>query len=135
MNEIPVDDAFLQVNDDQRGVGVKNSKRHRVLLLGYKVDMGKKQDAVGSIVNKPRKQFECRLKLLLLVNRKLLRDGRCEPVLSRGPALLKPLQAFGGERHQSLPPVARGQENRVPLALVGKVYCKVDGDIYEFRRR
>ena len=47
MNEIPVDDAFLQVNDDQRGVGVKNSKRHRVLLLEYKVDMGKKQGSSG----------------------------------------------------------------------------------------
>jgi hypothetical protein len=46
------------LNDDQRGVGVKNSKRHRVLLLGYKVDMGKKRDAVGSILSKPRKQFE-----------------------------------------------------------------------------
>ena len=69
--------------------------------------MGKKRDAVGSILNKPRKEFECRVKLLLLVSRELLRDGRGEPVLSRGPALLKPLQAFGGERHQSLPPVAR----------------------------
>src|ERR1035438_2042873 len=68
--------------------------------------MGKKRDAVGSILNKPRKEFECRLKLLLLVSRKLLRDGRGEPVLSRGPALLKPLQAFGRERHQSFPSVA-----------------------------
>src|ERR1035438_6138558 len=65
-----------------------------------------KQDAVGSILNKPSKQCECRLKLLLLLNRELLRDPRGEPVLSRGPALLKPLQAFGRERHQSLPSVA-----------------------------
>src|SRR3984885_14170549 len=63
--------------------------------------------AVGSILSQPRKQFECRLKLLLLVNGKLLGDGRGEPVLSRGPALLNPLQALGRERHQSLPPVAR----------------------------
>src|ERR1035438_2619704 len=107
MNEIPVDDAFLQVNDDQRGVGVKNSKRHRVFLLGYKVEMCKRREAVGSILSKPRKQFERRLKLLPLVSRKLLRDGRGEPVLSRGSALLNPLQAFGRERQQSFPPVAR----------------------------
>ncbi len=28
-SEIPADDAFLQVNHDQRGIGIKNSKRHR----------------------------------------------------------------------------------------------------------
>ena len=50
-------------------VGIKNSKRHRFLLFGYKVDMGKKQDAVGSILNKPLKQFECCLKFFLLVSR------------------------------------------------------------------
>src|ERR1700733_10116872 len=88
-----------------RYVGIKNCKRYRVLLLRHKIDMGKKQDAVSSILNKPRKQFECCLKFLLLVNRKLLRDGRGEPVLSRGPALLNRLQAFGRERDQSLPPV------------------------------
>ena len=62
---------------------------------------------MGSIPGKPLEQFERRLKLLLLVSRKLPRDGRGEPVLSRGPALLNPLQAFGRERHQNLPPVAR----------------------------
>src|ERR1039458_6696913 len=56
--------------------------------------MGKKQDTPGSILNKPRKQCECRLKLLLLLNRELLRDPRGEPVLSRGAALLKQLQAL-----------------------------------------
>src|ERR1035438_1627329 len=88
MNEIPIDDAFLQVNDDQCGAGVKSSKRHRVLLLEYEVGeyevgMRKTQDTVGSILNQPRKQFECSLKLLLLLSRKLLRDGHGEPVLSR----------------------------------------------------
>src|ERR1035438_7043114 len=61
----------------------------------------------GLILNKPRKQFECRLKLLPLVSGKFLRNRCGEPVLSCGPALLKQLQAFGRERHQSLPPVAR----------------------------
>ena len=63
--------------------------------MGIQSCMGKKQDAVESIVNKPRKEFECRLKLLLLASRKLPRDGRGEPVLSGGPAILKQLQAFG----------------------------------------
>jgi hypothetical protein len=34
MNKVSVDDAILQINHDQRGVGVKNRKWHRVLLLG-----------------------------------------------------------------------------------------------------
>jgi hypothetical protein len=59
MNKIPVDDAFLKVNDDHRGVGVKSSKRHRFFsseyeVSGYEVDMGQKQDAVGSILDQPR---------------------------------------------------------------------------------
>ena len=33
MNEVSVDNAFLQVNHDQRGIGVKTSKGHRVHLL------------------------------------------------------------------------------------------------------
>ena len=100
-SEIPADNAFLQVNHDQRGVGIKNSEAG-IGLLRYKVAMGKKQDAVGSIFNKSRKQLECCLKLLLLLSRQLLRDGRGEPVLSRSPALLKHLQAFRRERHQGL---------------------------------
>jgi len=106
MDEMPIDYAFLQADHNQRAAGIKSGKRHRVLLLEYKVDVGKKQGRAGLILNKPGQQFDRCLKLLLLVSRKLLRDGRCEPVLPRGPALMKPLQAFGRERHQSLPSVA-----------------------------
>src|ERR1700733_5470110 len=63
------------------------------------------QDAVGSILCQPLQELECFLKLLLLVNGKLLGDGCGEPVQSRSPALLYPFQAFGGERHQRLPAV------------------------------
>lgn len=69
--------------------------------------MGKCRTQRVPILDKPRKEFECRLKLLLLLNRELLRDPRGEPVSSRGPSRLNPLQASGRQRHQSLPSVAR----------------------------
>src|SRR5580704_2657724 len=72
-----------------------------------KYDTSQSQFIMRSLLYQPRKQFECTLKLLLLLSGKLLRDGGGEPVLSRGPAVLKRLQAFGRERHQSLPSVAR----------------------------
>jgi hypothetical protein len=66
MNEIPIDDAFLQVNDDQRGIGVKRRQRHRISSSNTKL-AGMKQAASGSIVNEPCKQFQCTLELLLLL--------------------------------------------------------------------
>ena len=50
-------------------------------FLEYQFGMGVMQNAAGSLLNQPRKQFERFLKLLLLLGRKLLRDGRGEPVL------------------------------------------------------
>jgi hypothetical protein len=32
MDETPIDYAFLQVDHNQRGIGIKGGKRHRVLL-------------------------------------------------------------------------------------------------------
>ena len=64
-------------------------------------------EAGSSILNQPRKQCERRPKPLLLLCGKLLRNNRSEPVLSRGPAVLEPLQTLGRQRHESLPAVAR----------------------------
>jgi hypothetical protein len=48
MNEMPVDgvslqidDAFLQVDHDQRGTRIESSKRHRDFLLAYKLEISK----------------------------------------------------------------------------------------------
>jgi len=46
--------------------------------------------AGGSILRQPLKQFERNLRFLLFANRKFLRNGGRQPVLSCGPSLLKP---------------------------------------------
>ena len=87
-------DALLQVDHDQCGSGSRV-----VSGIGF-FSFGFNPQQAGKTARVPPK-------LLLLARGEFLRDGPGKPVLPRGPAHLKPLPAFGGERNQSLPPVAR----------------------------
>src|SRR5271165_6143989 len=91
-----IDDALLEVDDDQCCFSVDCCDWHSVLLLGSGSAMGK-ASRKGSILGKPAKQLESCRELLPLLNGELLHDNRGQPILPRGTDLLKPLPAFLAE--------------------------------------
>ena len=75
MKERRTDNALLQVDDDQGGLGIESCEGHGILLLGDDFSKGlccmRQAQRSGLVLYELCKQFDCCRELLLLLSREL----------------------------------------------------------------